>query len=193
MQIHGIVEQLDRLVESSSKVPKTGRVLVDLDKLTSVVEQLRVAIPDEIREADEVIKAKDSIINQATMEARRLRSAAESDIKSLVASAEQESRSKVDESQVVKEAQRKAQAIEEEGKRNAQRTLADAQRHAQQIVSQADSEAHKQRADSDQYAREVLFNLEERLSDLLAQLRRGIDMLGSEGQKVPAKAKGSWS
>ena len=58
--------------------------------------------------------------------------------------------------------------------------MQDAQRRAYKILEEADTEASVRRDGADQYAREKLFDLEERLSELLGQVRRGIDSLGLE-------------
>ena len=182
IEIREIIEQLESLVDTSSKVPATGRALVDMDRLTTILEGLRLSVPDEIQEAEEILKIRDSIINQANLEARRIRSAAEEDSKTLLASAEQESRKKVDESLIVREAEQKAFSIEEESQHNARQMTEDARRSTQQLLDKAESETSSQHTGADQYAREVLFNLEELMSDLLGQVRHGIDMLGVEEQ-----------
>ena len=57
------------------------------------------------------------------------------------------------------------------------------QGEAEQIVGKAQTEATQRKDGADQYSKEVLFNIEERLSLVLGQVRRGIDALGDEAQE----------
>ena len=58
--------------------------------------------------------------------------------------------------------------------------LQDAQRKAYRILDDAEGASVTRRDGADHYAREVLFNLEEQLADILGQVRRGIDALKLE-------------
>jgi len=67
----------------------------------------------------------------------------------------------------------------------AEEIVQDAQRRAYRIVSEAEDIAASRREGADQYASEVLFNLEEQLSEILGQIRRGIDSLRTEAEPTP--------
>ena len=62
----------------------------------------------------------------------------------------------------------------------AEDVVQDAQRRAYRIISESEDVAASRREGADQYAREVLFSLEEQLSEILGQIRRGIDTLRPE-------------
>ena len=70
--------------------------------------------------------------------------------------------------------------LQEQAGYESQQILQDAQRKAYRIVSEAENVALARRDGADSYAREVLFNLEEQLADILGQVRRGIDALNLE-------------
>ena len=138
------------------------RVMVDADRLASVGKELRDSIPADIQEATEILKQKDSIVNQAHLEARRVKEAAQ-----------QEQASRINQTEIVKAAETKAEEVSQQG-------LQDAQRKAYRIVDEAEADAAVRRDGADQYAKETLFDLEERLANLLGQVRKGIDILGLE-------------
>ena len=58
-------------------MPVSGNVLVDKKKLMELVDQLRLAIPQEVKAAAEVLSQKDHIISQANLDARRTKAQAE--------------------------------------------------------------------------------------------------------------------
>ena len=131
------------------------KALVDPDVILELVDQLRVAVPQDITEAEEVLRKREDLLNHSLEEARRIR-----------ASAETEYRSRVDESELVKEAEKQAAQIVEE-----------AQQKAQHILDMADDDAANRRSSADQYAQEVLYQLEQEVAGLLTTVRRGIEVL----------------
>lgn len=182
MQTPQIADQLRAMAATGRRVPGFGgKVLVDVDSLVRLSELLsNVDMTDDAREASEVIRMKESILNQAYLEAKRIRTNAEEESTQLTSKAETEYRAKVGESSVLKRAEEISQDMQEQAGYESQQILQDAQRKAYRIVSEAENVALARRDGADGYAREVLFNLEENLADILSQVRRGIDALNLE-------------
>ena len=185
MNMLRFVEELEAMVETGTRVPGFRRkVLVDIDQIASLSDDLRKSIPANIQEAHEIVTQKDSILNQAYLEAQRVKSATDQEVAAMATVAQQEHHSMVNESEITKAAEAKAQEI----KMESAQLLQEAQKRAYAIESEAKVAAASCRNDADQYAREVLFNLEEQLSDSLAQVRRGIDALRTSApQSVPVR------
>lgn len=137
---------------------------MDPDSLLSLVDQMRIAVPRDLKEAEEILLRREDLLGQSLVEARKIR-----------ASAESEFRSRVDESELVKGAEQQADKIVE-----------DAQQKAQRFLDVADSDATTRRASADQYSQEVLYKLEQQIANLLSTVRRGIDALDLQ-QKAPAR------
>jgi cell division septum initiation protein DivIVA len=153
--------------------------MVDIDRLIALSDELGKGMPANIQEADEVLKQKESILNLAFMEAQRVKSAAEQEVSTMTSAAQRERESKVGDSEVLKAAEARGEEIKEEAMAEAQQIVQDAQRRAYRILNEAEASALTRREGADQYSREVLFNLEEQLSESLGQVRRGIDSLRS--------------
>ena len=79
MQAPQIADQLRAMAASGTRVPGfRGKVMVDIESLNRLSEQLgNVDMSDDVREASEVIRMKESILNQAYLEAKRIRTGAE--------------------------------------------------------------------------------------------------------------------
>jgi cell division septum initiation protein DivIVA len=173
------VEELESIVDSATRVPGLKkRVMVDPNRLGDVVRNLASAIPADIQEAQEVIRQKDSIINQAHLEARRMKESADNESRSLIEAATLEHQSRIDETEIVKGAEDKAEEINQQALQEAQQIVQEAQRKAYRMIDEAEAVSSTRREGSDQYAREILFDLEERLANQLGEIRRGIDVLG---------------
>ena len=186
MDFEQALQGLQQLYSSSSRVPGFGRkVMVDGDLFTSVINNLQTAMPADVQEAREVLRQKDSILNQAYLEAQRVRSTVEDEVSSHIAAATREHQAMVAESEVLKVAEAQGETIREEAMSNAEEIVQDAQRKAYAIVSEAEDIAASRRDGADQYSREVLFSLEEQLSEVLGQIRRGIDTLKPNLEPMP--------
>ena len=163
--------------------------MVDIDRLAAIVNELRVSVPADIQEATEILKQKDSIVNQAQLEARRIKDAASQEAHAVVAAGRHEREAKIDETEITKEAHAKSEGIRTQAEQQADEVVQEAQRRAYKILDEAESQAASRRDGSDRYAKETLFDLEERLSVQLGQIRRGIDALGIDRDIItPARA-----
>ena len=182
MQNGQIANELKALATNGTRVPGfRGKVMVEIDSLMMLSNALgNVTMPDELREASEVLKMKESILNQAYLEAKRIRSSAEEEASTVTTKAHQDYASKVDDSEVLRRAEEISKEMQEEAGYESQQILQDAQRKAYRIMNEAENAAMARRDGADSYAREVLFNLEEQLADVLGQVRRGIDALNIE-------------
>ena len=132
-------------------------MFVDAEKLLELVDQLRVAVPQDVSEAEEVLRKREELLNQSLGEARRIR-----------ASAEDEFRSRIDDNELIQEAKKQSEKLVEE-----------AQGKVQRILDTADSDANTRRSSADQYSQEVLYKLEQEVAGLLGTVRNGIEVLES--------------
>ena len=181
MDIEAIVEEVKAIVAEGTRVPGfRNKLMVDTDRLLALEEEIRTSVPAGIQEAGAIIGQKESIINQAYLEAQRMKKAAEQDASGFATAAREEHQAKVDESEIVVSSQVKAEEIQDGATTEAQQIVHDAQRKAYRVLSEAEVSSESKSEGADQYAREVLFNLEERLADTLGQIRRGIDSLKTE-------------
>lgn len=79
-----LVDQLEELVSYSKRVPMSQRVMVDENEFLSLVEQLRLALPNEIRQAQRVIKERERIVGEAQDEVLRIVNTARGQAEQLV-------------------------------------------------------------------------------------------------------------
>ncbi len=71
-----LVDRLEELVGMGKRVPFSGRVMVEEEEFLALVDQLRVAVPNEIKQAQRIIKERERIIGAAQEEAATILSAA---------------------------------------------------------------------------------------------------------------------
>ncbi len=76
VDIFYLLDGLEELVSVSKRVPFSGRVMVEENEFLALVDQLRIAVPNEIKQAQRVIRERQSIIQESHEEATRILDAA---------------------------------------------------------------------------------------------------------------------
>lgn len=72
MNIMVLLDTLENLLDDASKIPFSGRVGVDRDELLEIARNIRIQLPDEIKQAQWIKDERQSILDQARKEADSL-------------------------------------------------------------------------------------------------------------------------
>jgi cell division septum initiation protein DivIVA len=114
MDILHLVDRLEEILNQSRPFPFTHNVIVDEDKILDLIDQMRVAIPEEVKKSQQVLAQRDRILAQAQEEANRTLSIAREKSDQLVErdSIAQASQSRAD--QVVAQARVEGERIRRE-------------------------------------------------------------------------------
>ena len=101
MNIDEILDVIDELLDRSWSLPLSGgRCVVDADKVRDLIDDIRLNIPAEIKQAKAIVADRSDIIDNAKKEAE-----------AIVRKAEDRARALVSEQEVVKAAQARASEI----------------------------------------------------------------------------------
>lgn len=84
MEIFTLLENLDELLEQGTKVPFSTKILVDRDELKEILEEIRINLPEELKQAKWVKDERQRIIMDAQKEAENIIKETENKIISLV-------------------------------------------------------------------------------------------------------------
>ncbi|MFN2144050.1 MAG: hypothetical protein ACK2T7_01800 [Anaerolineales bacterium] len=71
MDILHLVDRLEELFNESRPIPFTNNVIVDEDRMLDIIDQMRVAIPDQVKQAEKLLAERDRTLAQAQEEAGR--------------------------------------------------------------------------------------------------------------------------
>ncbi|HEX3010685.1 MAG TPA: ATPase, partial [Syntrophomonadaceae bacterium] len=72
MDLLSALNELEELIETSSKLPLTRKVMVNEDRLLDLLDRIRTTIPEEIRQAKWIIQEREKVMNDSQKEAYRL-------------------------------------------------------------------------------------------------------------------------
>lgn len=114
-------------------MPFSGRLLIDEERILDIIDRMRVAVPEELKQARRIISEQERLINEAQARVR--------------------------------------QALEEQG------LLRAIEDERARLLAQAEQEAASIRSGADDYARQVLEELEQRLTRLTTNVQNGLKEL----------------
>lgn len=99
MNIDELLDQLDEILDKAMRIPG-GRSLVDVEKLRAVIDDIRLNLPQEIKQARGIVADRADIISSAKRESE-----------SIIRNAEERARALVAQEEITKLAQQKANEI----------------------------------------------------------------------------------
>jgi cell division septum initiation protein DivIVA len=106
MDILHLVDRLENIVRESRTLPLSRKLLLDEEKLIDIIDQMRVSIPDVVKQARKITADRDRQLAQAQEEAERIKQLAKA-----------ESQLIIDKDQITKDAHVRAKAIVEDAHR----------------------------------------------------------------------------
>jgi len=115
MDILHLIDRLEELFNQSKPFPLTRNVMVDEDKMLDIIDQMRIAIPEEVKKAQQILVQKDRVMAQAQEEANRT-----------LEIARQKADDLVHRDLIVVEAQRRAEQIVSQARLDAEATRSEA-------------------------------------------------------------------
>ena len=95
--IQDLIEMLEDLLSDATRVPFKKKSMIDIDRMSEIIGEMRITLPEEIEQAQKVVMDKNNIIAEAKREAE-----------SIIRKAEQRRAELLDGNDIVKEARRRA-------------------------------------------------------------------------------------
>jgi cell division septum initiation protein DivIVA len=119
MDIQHLLGRLEAILLEARRVPGTKMKLVDADRCFQLIDQMVLAIPEEIKKAQRIQQEHDRIISQAKEEAERIKDMARDEANRLA-----------DDTAIISIAQSRAAAIEERARRDVDKMRSEADAYA---------------------------------------------------------------
>ena len=138
MDILHLVDRLEDLLNQSRPLWFTNNVIVDEDRMLDIIDQMRVAIPEEVKKAQQFLAQRDRILAQAQEEANRT-----------IAIAREKSEQFIERDAIVQAAQARADQIIEQARFDVDKTRYEADEYVIETLTQLEVEL-------DRYLNQVL-------------------------------------
>lgn len=124
MDIFKLLDELDDVAENGTKIPFSSKIIVDKDEFMSLIEEMRIAVPEELKQAEWIKEEKQRIISEAKVDADKMLKDVQIHIENMV-----------DNHEIVSEAEKRAEEILDRAQISAREVRSGAREYADDIIS----------------------------------------------------------
>ncbi|MDP4144703.1 MAG: ATPase [Bacillota bacterium] len=168
MNVMKLLEYLQDILDTSHKIPLTGKVTVSRKEISKIINQIINDLPDELKKAQWILDEKERIISEAMKEAEIVKEQSIERVKREIQTHD-----------ITRTAQVRAEEI-----------ISSAQREADEIISSAQRDSKEIRIGARDYADEILCDLEKQIQSkmvaILENLKLNVEHFASEMQDEAA-------
>ncbi len=132
LDIQFLVERLEALVVNARKLPMTSQVILEQATVLDLIDQLRVAIPEEVRQARKINAEGERVIARAREEAEQI-----------IGAAQEQAAVLLQDQSVLRQAESKAGEIERGAQDKAEETMRGADQYASDVLVRLESDLVK--------------------------------------------------
>ena len=129
MELLKLIEEIEDLVEESSGIPFGNKVFVDKKHFLEIIKEIRLQLPDEIKQAEWINTERQRILAEAQQEAD-----------AIVENTKSYMQEQVEESEVIKEAQKQAEKIIQQAQSTSKEIRRGAKEYADNILGKVQSD-----------------------------------------------------
>jgi hypothetical protein len=96
IELDDLIDELEDVLAEGQRIPFTGRLMVDEERVLDVIDRMRVAVPEEVKQARRVVQEQERLLEEAQLRVQQaldeqgLLSAIESERERLLLLASQE-------------------------------------------------------------------------------------------------------
>lgn len=84
MEIFTLLENLEEIIENSKKMPFTNKIIVEQEEILDVIKEIRLKLPEDLKQAKWVREERERILEEAKKEADDVVKEAENRIISMI-------------------------------------------------------------------------------------------------------------
>ncbi|MEG0306909.1 MAG: HrpE/YscL family type III secretion apparatus protein [Clostridium sp.] len=170
-----VLELLDYLQQTIEMSPKNlvGKVSVNKKEVIKTLNEMRRLIPDELEEAKNIIKRKESILGEAKREEE-----------AIIANSRKRAQDEYDNCDILLEARREAQEILDNAKSEAKKVKSEAMKQAKElkfgVMNYADNTLSNLQKDIDIIGEESLKSMQDEMEEMLIKMYKQISTTTSK-------------
>lgn len=166
MDLLALVDRLEELVGSAQKMPIGSRAIIDRRRLLDLVDQMRISIPQEVRDAQAIVANREELHREAEEEARLV-----------IARAEDRAARMVETHELTTAASKRAVEIARSAEARLEERIQQANNDIEQRIAESRRLASQQMDAADEYASELLGRLDRQLQAFVRSVQSGMAQL----------------
>lgn len=96
IELDNLIDELEDVLVEGRRVPFSGRLLIDEERILDIIDRMRVAVPEELKHARRIINEQERLLNEAqarvqqALEEQGLLAAVEAERQRLIEQAERD-------------------------------------------------------------------------------------------------------
>ena len=134
MDIMYLLERLEEVLGGGTRLPFTSRALVDDEECFEIIDQIRLSLPNEIRQARKVNADRDAVLDHARAQAAQIMEGAESEARERVREHHIAHAAEAQGEEIIAQADQRAAQVKREVDDYAYRVLLDLDRRLEDLV-----------------------------------------------------------
>ena len=150
-----LLDELEDVMDSSKAVPFSSKVTVNKEEIYDIISEIRMKLPNELKQSKWVIEERNKILIDAQREADEI-----------VKNAEDRMVRLVDENEVTKKAYEQAAAIIDSAKKTSKDMRLGAMEYAESVLKELKSVVYSESIKTDDYFAQTLDVLAENIQEL---------------------------
>ena len=123
MDVLNLIDEIEDILEDGSSIPFSGKVMVDKEEILEIIKEIRIKLPDEIKQAVWVKGERQRILAEAQKEADTIVNEAKSHLEELI-----------DEDEITRNAKERALEIVTKAQNNAKEIRIGSMEYADNIL-----------------------------------------------------------
>ena len=177
MTIESLIEELEQIIDEGKSVPFTSNQIVDVERLRTTIEDMRLNMPDELMQARKIASERKEILTAAQSTAEGIITAAKKKADELISEHEITKGAEAEAENIMAEARKKANGIVEQARGTA--------------AEQAQKWSNDMRKSAGEYVERVVSMADEGLTNSVNEIRRVRQSLKAAAQhkKAPEESK----
>ena len=132
MDIQFLVERLEALVVNARKVPMTNQIILEQAAVLDLIDQMRVAIPEEVKQARRIVQESERVVQKAREEGEQI-----------IGAAQEQAAVLLQDQSILHDAEVRSDDIERQARTKADETMRGADQYASDVLIRLESDLVK--------------------------------------------------
>lgn len=171
MTIESLLDELEGILEEGKSVPFTSNQIVDVERIRTTIEDMRLSMPDELMQARKIASERKEIL-----------SAAQNSADVIINDAHKRAKELVTEHEITKNAEINAENVMAQARSQANDIVEQARATASGLTEQAQKWSNDMRQSASEYVENIVGAADESLTNSVNEIRRARQSLRAAAQ-----------
>lgn len=167
-----LLEDLEDVLDDATSIPLSKKCAVDVDKIKTIIEDIRLNTPQETKQAKAIVDSRNSILEEAKKEAAEIIQKAQAQARDLVARDEITKAAQAQATEIMANANQQGEQFITDAKNQASEILSNATTQANEMVTSAQNKSREMLNAVNNYADDTLLSIDDSLYKALTDVRR---------------------